>query len=104
MFTVIHAPQYPSANSYMPYLKAAKDALAEEGFREAEELYIDRNDYGRRLVYRDKYIITCTNSSYILIDNDSTQEKVLEIKQNKEGIDTEDRIIALKNFIKQNNL
>ena len=33
MFTVIHAPQYPSANSYMPYLKAAKDALAEEGFR-----------------------------------------------------------------------
>ena len=87
----------------MPYLKAAKDALDEEGFAEADKLYIDRNYHGRRLIYRDKYIITCTNSSYILKDSETGQEKVLNINQ-ADGIDTEDRIIALKNFIKQNNL
>lgn len=91
MFTVMQTRDRVSWSSYTPYLK------------EADAAHLDKYSNGQRLVYRDKYI-TCTNSSYILIDS-TTNATINELKINQaDGIDTEDRIIALKNFIKQINL
>ena len=72
----------------MPYLKAANTT------------YLSKDDYGQRLIFEDEYI-ECSNSSFLRksLEDDSILEKV-QIPQNEEGIDKEDRIIILKNFIK----
>ncbi len=73
----------------MPYLK------------EADSEHLSRDSMGQRLVYGDVRII-CANDSFVLRDN--TTEGVIEtvgIKQNEEGIDTEDRVIVLKQFIRR---
>lgn len=88
MFTVLQTRLYLSQNSYIPYLKAADDA------------HLSRDDMGQRLVYGDKYIV-CTNSAYVVRENNS--DKLIEridIAQNSGGIDTEDRVIKLKTYIK----
>ena len=88
LFSVMQTRSQWSSNTYMPYLKEADDA------------HLSKDSMGQRLVYGDRHII-CANDSYILRDNET--ENVLEtisIKQNEEGIDTEDRIIVLKDFIK----
>ncbi|MFQ9292312.1 MAG: hypothetical protein ACLR2Z_02765, partial [Haemophilus parainfluenzae] len=49
----------------------------------------------------DEYI-TCTKDSYVRRKSDDPNSGVIiEIKQNAEGIDTEDRIILLENYIKK---
>lgn len=84
--TVMWTASNYSENAYVPYLK------------EADSISLSRDSYGQRLVYGDKHIIG-GNSTYYLRDNKT--EEVLEtypISQ-QDGVDTEDRIIALKEFI-----
>lgn len=76
-----------SENTYMPYLK------------EADEKHVSREHLGQRLVYGDIHII-CQNDSYLVRDNETEEElEIVPIKQNEQGIDTEDRIIVLKEYI-----
>lgn len=54
---------------------------------------IDRDDYGRSLLYRDKYVV-CENSAYVVCDLETGNELArIEIKQNQNGIDVENRIL-----------
>lgn len=47
--------------------------------------------------------VICTNSSYLRRKNDDNSiTDTIGIAQNEDGIDTEDRIIVLKNYIKAN--
>lgn len=87
MFSVMQTKSQWSQNTYMPYLKAA-----------AEE-HLSRDDMGQRLVFGDKYI-ECTNDSYVVKTNEARIVKTIVINQNEEGIDIEDRIVKLREFIK----
>lgn len=88
MFSVMQTKTQWSENTYMPYLKAA------------DETHLSRDAYGQRLSYPDKYI-TCENASYIVKknDDDSVIEELI-IAQDENGIDVEDRIVKLKEYIK----
>lgn len=90
MFLVMQTRTQLSQNSYYPYLKAADDS------------HLSKDDMGQRLIFGDEHII-CNNSSYQRRRNkdDSVVEMII-IPQNKDGIDTEDRITILKNYIKAN--
>ena len=90
MFLVMQTRRQPSQNSYYPYLKAADDS------------HLSKDDMGQRLIFGDEHII-CTISSYQRRRNedDSVVETII-IPQNEDGIDTEDRITILKNYIKAN--
>ena len=92
MFSVMQTKSQWSSNTYMPYLKEADDA------------HLDKDSMGQRLVYGDKHII-CDNAAYLFRDNE-TEEVVetIEIKQNEAGVDTEDRILLLKNYLAEKKL
>lgn len=90
LFSVMQTKTQMSQNSYIPFLKAASD------------LHLSRDDMGQRLVFGDEHII-CTNSSYLRRKNeDEAIVDIISITQNADDIDTEDRIIVLKNYIKAN--
>jgi hypothetical protein len=90
LFSVMQTQLYLSQNSYIPYLK------------EADYKHLSRDDYGQRLIYGDEHII-CLNDSYLRRKNaDDTIVDAIIINQNAEGIDTEDRITILTNYIKAN--
>lgn len=90
LFSVMQTKTQWSQNTYMPYLKAADDA------------HLSKDDMGQRLIYGDEHII-CTNNSYLRRKNESNAiVDTISIAQNEEGIDTEDRIIVLKDYIKAN--
>ena len=76
----------------MPYLKAVDDA------------HLSRDSMGQRLEYAGVHV-TCENAAYVFrtFGEESTVEKV-EIQQNAEGIDTEDRIVLLKNTLQAKGL
>jgi hypothetical protein len=79
--------QQLSSSSYIPYLL------------EADKDMVDPNKEGRRLLYTDKYII-CENAAYVLCNlMDDTEIDRINIPQNALGVDTQDRIILLKNYI-----
>ena len=87
--TVMWTGSNYSENAYIPYLK------------EADPKHISRDTYGQRLSYRGKHII-CENDAYLLRANKT--EEVLDrcpIEQDEDGIDTEDRVLVLRGFIKQ---
>lgn len=90
MFLVMQTRTQLSQNSYYPYLKVADDS------------HLSKDDMGRRLIFGDEHII-CNNSSYQRRRNedDSVVETII-VPQNEDGIDTEDRITILKNYIKAN--
>ncbi len=91
MFLVMQTKTYLSPNSYYPYLKAASD-----------DEHLSKDDLGRRLVFGDEHIV-CTNSGYLRRKNeDDTVVDTIAIKQNSGGIDTEDRIVLLRKYIKEN--
>ena len=49
----------------------------------------------------DEYII-CENASYVVRNNeDESVIETIDISQNEQGIDTEDRILCLKRFIQE---
>ena len=90
--SVMQTQYYISQNSYSPYLKAA----------DPDGKHLDKDAYGERLVFGDVHIIS-RNSVFIIRHNET--EEVLEtidICQDEEGIDTEDRIIKLKDYIQKN--
>lgn len=88
MFSVMQTKSQWSQNTYMPYLKAA------------DEKHLSRDDMGQRLVYGDRYIVG-ENDSYVVksVGDDSVLDTV-PIRQSDDGIDAEDRIIRLKEYIK----
>lgn len=90
MFLVMQTRTQMSQNSYYPYLKVASEA------------HLSKDDMGQRLIFGDEHII-CTNNSYLRRKN--VGDKIVDtivIPQNEDGIDTEDRITLLKNYIKAN--
>ena len=90
MFLVMQTKTQMSPNSYYPYLKVASDA------------HLSKDDMGQRLIFGDEHII-CTNNAYLRRKNeDEAIVDTISIAQNDDGIDTEDRIIVLKNYIKAN--
>ena len=77
-----------SQNSYIPFLKAADDA------------HISKDDFGQRSIHGNEYI-ECTENAYLRksIETNVVIETV-KISQNEQGIDTEDRILKLKDYLK----
>lgn len=73
-----------SSNTYQPFLKVI----------DAENL--SKDDYGKKIINRDMSI-TCENSEYV-IRNKETEEIIqrVVIKQNRDGVDEEDRILKFK--------
>lgn len=90
MFSVMQTKSQWSSNTYMPYLKEADDA------------HLSKDAMGQRLVYGDRHVV-CSNEAFLLRDNETeTVLKTFPVQQNEEGIDTEDRILLLKQLIKDN--
>ena len=88
MFRVMQTESRLSESSYYPALKAASDS------------HLSKEDYGDRLIFGDEYI-TCTKDSYVRRKSDDpNSELIIEIKQN-DGIDAQDRIALLKDYIKK---
>lgn len=89
MFRVMQTETRLSEYSYYPALKAASDS------------HLSKKHYGDRLIFDDEYI-TCEKDSYLIRKNkDDSFVESIEIKQNADGIDIEDRIIVLKNYIEK---
>ena len=88
LFSVLQTKSYWSQNTYVPYLK------------EADDTHLSRDAMGQRLVYNDVYII-CHNDSYTVHHReDNTLAETIPIAQNAAGIDTEDRIVKLKSYLR----
>jgi hypothetical protein len=86
-YLVMQTKTQVSENSYYPYLKI----VSEEN--------LSKDDFGQRLIFGDEHII-CTNNSYEIRKNENNSViRELFIKQNSDGIDTEDRVIKLKQYI-----
>lgn len=80
-----------SSNTYIPYLK------------EADEKHLSRDHNGQRLVYDSDYLI-CEENAYVLkSSHDDSEKETIEIKQNNYGVDMEDRIVVLKQYLKKYN-
>lgn len=85
--TVMWTGSQVSENAYIPYLM------------EADARHINKDEYGQRLSYRGKHII-CKNDAYVLrVNKDNEVLKSLPIIQDENGVDTEDRVKLLKEFI-----
>lgn len=92
MFSVMQTKSQWSQNTYMPYLKEADDA------------HLSRDLLGQRLVYADTYII-CENAAFVVCKNeDDSIVETVEIAQNAADIDTEERIVKLKVYLKSAGL
>lgn len=87
LFSIMQTKSQWSQNTYIPYLK------------EADDTHLSRDSMGQQLDYPDKYI-KCENNAYLVYEKESNKliEKI-EISQNNEGVDTEDRIIKLKRYL-----
>ncbi len=91
-FSVMKTRSQWSQNTYMPYLKSADDA------------HLSKDSLGQRLVYPSCHII-CDNAAYLIRSNeDESVMESLEIQQDADGIDTEDRIIKLKQYLRKRQL
>lgn len=90
MFSVLQTQSQLSQNTYMPYLKAA------------DEVHLSRDYLGQRLIYNNLHIV-CENNAFVIRNNENNSivDSVV-ISQNNDGIDNEDRIIKLKNYIAEN--
>lgn len=74
----------PSENSYQPFLKTVDDQ------------HLSREYKGRHIVLENVYI-SCINNAYVVYRNDNDEEIYrIDIVQNEDGIDTENRIEKLK--------
>lgn len=92
LFLVMQTKLRCSKNSYMPYLKAADDEHLSEEY------------CGQILIYGNRYIM-CENGGYLLCDFKTDQLiRKISVKQNEKGIDTEDRVVRLKKYIRRAGL
>ena len=90
-FSVMQTKSFISENTYDPYLK------------EADPDHIDKDSRGQRLTYLDTHIIARNNAFIVRNNQDDAVVDTIEIIQDENGIDTEDRIIKLRNYIEQAN-
>lgn len=88
MFRVMQTESRLSESSYYPALKATSDS------------HLSKKYYGDRLIFGDEYI-TCEKDSYLIRKNEDDSIVGTIPIPNNDGIDTEDRIILLKNYIKE---
>ena len=80
-FITIWAKRLLSENAYQPFLKVVD-----------KNDNISRDDFGKYLVFEDTYL-ECENDAFVLRNTDTDEEvRRLQIDQNENGIDTEDRI------------
>ena len=88
VFTSIYQKQKPSPNSYNPFLKAISDNVW-------------REHWGNRIYLSEKEFLRETQTSYRVISNDENEDLIMEfvIDQNKNGIDTENRIEKMKRIL-----
>jgi hypothetical protein len=88
-FFVMSTESKVSENTYQPFLKAVyKNKLS-------------KDHYGQRAIDGDNYIV-CANSAYVVKSTATNEEvKRIDIAQNDEGIDTEDRIKKLQLALEQ---
>lgn len=87
LYSVMQTKSQWSQNTYMPYLKIADNE------------HLSRDDMGQRLTYPDTHII-CENASYVVRSNtDDSIVRTIAVPQNKDGIDTEDRVQILKAYL-----
>ena len=76
-----------SQNMYQPFLK------------EVDANRLSRDDYGMRLVYDTSYM-KCENSAFVTYSLETNEEiGRIEISQNEDGVDTEDRIKKYKALV-----
>ena len=84
LFSVMQTKSQWSSNTYMPFLRAA------------DEAHLDRDAMGQRLIYGDKRVV-CENSAFVIRTNDSDEViETIQIAQDENGIDNEDRVLKLK--------
>ena len=87
MYSVMQTKSQWSQNTYNPYLKAVDDA------------HLSRDFMGQRLIYQD-YYVKSENDRFVAYNyNDDSIVDILAISQNEVGIDVEDRIIKLKEWL-----
>ncbi len=92
LFSIMQTKSQWSQNTYMPYLKIA------------DNQHLSRDDMGQRLLYTDRYII-CTNNAFLVKSNTNNSiMETLRIEQNEDGIDTENRVQVLKQYLKTAHL
>jgi hypothetical protein len=91
LFSVMQTQSKWSENTYMPYLKIA------------DEAHLSRDSMGQKLKYENAYI-ECENATYLIKKNVTGEElERISINQNEDGIDTEDRIMKLKDYLVSNH-
>jgi len=91
-FIVMKTEQKISENSYQPFLKSADDKN------------ISKDYYGDRLIIGSTYIM-CDNCSFVFKDNETDAEiNRINIAQNENGIDIEDRIMKLRDALSRDEL
>ena len=85
VFTTLFQRQKMSENSYNPFLKALNNDVS-------------REHWGNRIYLSEKEFLIETQTSYQVISNDENENvlKEITINQNKNGIDTENRIEKMK--------
>lgn len=93
LFLVLWTKQLWSQNAYIPYLKIV----------DAENL--SKEFFGQRLIYSDAHVV-CKNDAYLLRKNDAQETLIeeLKIKQDENGIDCENRVDKLRDFLHNQGL
>lgn len=90
---VMMTPTKPSENSYQPFLKVLGKGV------------MDRENLGRNLILGE-YVIRCDKTGYRAsrIVSGATQTELIDVSQNAEGIDTENRIEKMRQWIESKGL
>ena len=92
VFSVMLTESKWSENTYQPFLKSI------------DEKRLSREHWGQRIIVGDKYV-RCENDAYVIYMTDTNEEIIrVNITQNDQGIDTEDRIIKFKDWYSKNLL
>lgn len=87
---IMRTGQYMSQSSYQPFLYEVDNSDV-----------LSRDDYGRSIQLKDKYII-CQNDAYVVksLEDDSEMDRLVINQHN--GIDIEDRIIKFRSYYENN--
>jgi hypothetical protein len=89
-FVALWTQRNTSQNAYQPFLKVID-----------KNDNISRDDFGQYLVFEDTYL-ECDNDAFVVRDiNNDEEVKRLQINQNDDGVDTEDRIWKYLNWKKK---
>ncbi len=84
--SVLWTPLYWSVNTYQPFLKAV------------DEEHLSTQSNGQWIELDGEFIM-CKNSAYVFYDENDVEIRRIDIMQ-ENGIDKEDRILKMKNYLK----